>query len=53
MRTRTKGIQLFEDGERSFDKQYHGQRIYERLGKVSQEEVTLLRVISHAERKTA
>jgi integrase len=38
MRTRTKGIQLLEDGERSVDKQYHGDRIYERLGKVSQEE---------------
>jgi integrase len=38
MRTRTKGIQLLEDGERSVDKQYHGQRIYERLGKVSQED---------------
>ena len=38
MRTRTKGIQLLEDGERSVDKQYHGQRIYERLGNVSQED---------------
>ena len=38
MRTRTKGIQLLEDGERSVDKQYHGQRVFERLGKVSQED---------------
>jgi len=38
MRTRTKGIQLLEDGERSVDKQYHGQRIFERLGKVSQDQ---------------
>lgn len=38
MRTRTKGIQLLDDGERSVDKQYRGQRIFERLGKVSQDE---------------
>ena len=38
MRTRTRGILLLEDGERSVDKQYRGQRIFERLGKVSQDE---------------
>lgn len=38
MRTRTKGIQFLENGERSVDKQYKGQRIFERLGKVSQAE---------------
>lgn len=38
MRTRTKGIQLASDGSRSVDKQYKGQRIFGRLGKVSQED---------------
>lgn len=38
MRTRTKGIQLADDGSRSVDKQYRGQRIFERLGNVSQDE---------------
>ncbi|CAN7257170.1 tyrosine-type recombinase/integrase [Variovorax sp. LjRoot84] len=38
MRTRTKGIQLAGDGSRSIDKLYRGERIYERLGKVSQDE---------------
>ena len=38
MRTRTKGIQLASDGSRSVDKQYKGSRIFERLGKVSQDE---------------
>lgn len=38
MRTRTKGIQLADDGSRSIDKQYQGTRIYERLGRVSQDE---------------
>ena len=38
MRTRTKGIQLASDGSRSVDKQYQGTRIFERLGKVSQDE---------------
>lgn len=38
MRTRTKGIQLDERGERIVDKQYRGQRIFERLGAVSQDE---------------
>ncbi len=37
MRTRTKGIQLAADGERSVDKRYRGERIFERLGKVSQD----------------
>lgn len=37
MRTRTKGIQLADDGSRSIDKQYRGKRIFERLGKVSQD----------------
>lgn len=38
MRTRTKGIQLADDGSRHVDKQYRGQRIFERLGQVSQDE---------------
>ena len=38
MRTRTSGIQFLASGERSVDKQYRGQRIFERLGKVSQAE---------------
>ena len=38
MRTRTKGIQLDDNGERRVDKQYKGQRIFERLGPVSQDE---------------
>ena len=37
MRTRTKGI-LFHEGCRTVDKQYRGQRIFERLGNVSQDE---------------
>jgi integrase len=37
MRTRTKGIQLDECGERIINKEYKGARIYTRLGKVSQE----------------
>lgn len=38
MRTRTKGIQLLGNGERSVDKLYRGERIFERLGPVSQDE---------------
>lgn len=38
MRTRTKGIRLDSTGERIVDKQYRGQRIFERLGKVSQDD---------------
>lgn len=38
MRTRTKGIQLDIGGERIVNKVYKGQRIFERLGKVSQDE---------------
>lgn len=38
MRTRTKGIQLASDGSRSIDKQYRGERIFERLGQISQED---------------
>lgn len=38
MRTRTPGIQLAPDGSRSLDKQYRGERIFDRLGHVSQEE---------------
>jgi integrase len=38
MRTRTKGIQLAGDGSRSVDKQYKGDRIFGRLGTVSQDE---------------
>jgi hypothetical protein len=37
MRTRTKGIQL-DGNERIVDKQYRGQRIFQRLGNVSQDE---------------
>jgi integrase len=36
MRTRTKGIQLANDGGRIVNKEYKGQRIYQRLGKISQ-----------------
>lgn len=38
MRTRTKGIQLDDDGERIANKQYRGERIYARLGRVSQDD---------------
>ena len=38
MRTRTKGIQLASDGSRSVDKRYRGTRIFERLGKISQDD---------------
>ncbi len=38
MRTRTKGIQVAENGDRDIDKQYKGQRIFARLGAVSQDE---------------
>lgn len=38
MRTRTKGIQVAENGNRDIDKQYKGRRIFVRLGAVSQEE---------------
>ncbi len=38
MRTRTKGVQLDGNGERRVDKLYHGTRIFERLGRVTQEE---------------
>jgi integrase len=38
MRTRTKGIHLADNGERIVNKQYRGERIYARLGKVSQDE---------------
>jgi integrase len=38
MRTRTIGIQLRGNGERVVDKLYRGQRIFERLGRVSQDE---------------
>lgn len=38
MRTRTKGIQLADDGGRVVDKEYKGQRIFQRLGKVSQDD---------------
>lgn len=36
MRTRTKGIQVQPDGTRIVNKQYRGERIFERLGAVSQ-----------------
>jgi integrase len=38
MRTRTKGIQAAEDGGKVVNKQYRGQRIFARLGAVSQDE---------------
>jgi integrase len=38
MRTRTKGIRATDGGERIVDKQYRGERIFERLGRVSQDE---------------
>lgn len=38
MRTRTRGIQLEANGERIVDKLYRGQRVFERLGRVSQDE---------------
>jgi integrase len=38
MRTRTKGIQLDASGERIVNKQYQGRRIFQRLGKVSQDQ---------------
>lgn len=38
MRTRTKGIQLDGNGERTVNKQYRGERVFARLGRVSQDE---------------
>lgn len=38
MRTRTRGIQLDEDGSRTLNQVYKGHRIFQRLGKVSQAE---------------
>lgn len=38
MRTRTRGIRLAGNGQRIIDKHYHGERIFERLGEVSQEQ---------------
>lgn len=38
MRTRTKGIQLDGDGERIVNKQHRGERVFARLGRVSQDE---------------
>ncbi len=38
MRTRTQGIQLLGTGERRVDKHYRGERVFERLGTVSQDE---------------
>lgn len=38
MRTRTKGIQLADDGGRIVNKEYKGKRIFQRLGKVSQDD---------------
>lgn len=38
MRTRTKGIQVAEDGGKVINKQYRGRRIFARLGGVSQDE---------------
>jgi integrase len=36
MRTRTRGIQLADDGSRIVNKEYKGRRIFQRLGNVSQ-----------------
>jgi len=38
MRTRTRGIQLADDGGRIVNKEHLGQRIFQRLGKVSQDD---------------
>lgn len=38
MRTRTRGIQLADDGSRTINQEYKAQRIFIRLGKVSQAE---------------
>lgn len=38
MRTRSKGVLVDRTGERIVNKQYRGQRIFSRLGKISQEE---------------
>ena len=38
MRTRTKGIQLADDGGRIVNKEYRGKRIFQRLGRVSQDD---------------
>ncbi len=38
MRTRTKGIQLDGNGERIINKQYRGERIFSRLGRISQDD---------------
>lgn len=38
MRTRTRGIQLNDDGSRTINQEFKGQRIFIRLGKVSQAE---------------
>lgn len=38
MRTRTSGIQVADDGTRHVDKRYRGERIFERLGAVSQDD---------------
>ncbi|GAP37331.1 tyrosine-type recombinase/integrase [Piscinibacter sakaiensis] len=38
MRTRTSGVIVAENGERTIDKQYKGHRIFERLGRVSQDD---------------
>lgn len=38
MRTRTRGIRLEANGERIVDKLYKGTRVFERLGRVSQDE---------------
>ena len=36
MRTRTRGVQLADDGSRTLNQVYKGKRIFERLGKISQ-----------------
>ena len=38
MRTRTRGIQLAADGSRTVNQEYRGARIFQRLGKVSQQD---------------
>ena len=37
MRTRTKGVLLADDGGRIVNKEYKGKRIFQRLGRVSQD----------------
>jgi len=50
MRTRTKGIQVADDGGKVVNKQYRGRRIFTRLGSISPDEAeSWLRGKSQAE----